>query len=530
MIKNFIEVQLIERFRLSLIKISRLLGKHNATPVDFKKKKFLFNTQYIWGFSEIEFMCAAQLKLLGHQVIVIICDGLPYSEREIVDLPKVKSYKACLNRTKRYCNAYGIEYITINSFLNDDDKNKAKELASKGIDSIKNFSKNNINLGDYAKRNHAHYFKGDIRPHGQFEKIYKSAFESAYLIESSFSKILLKYSGYDMISANGKFIQTGIPIELHKNLGGSFYTYEHFRQGNGVLVDKNKCSLEQNIDAVWNELKLINLTEDEKARLYHSFDLQQQSISLKEDLWDENRIDDESEIISLLELDPTKKIIACFPNVYWDSVHMGINAVSKDLTSWLEDMIKFANLNQEIQLIIRTHPGELKIANILQSKFTISDSLKDRFKKIPKNVKIIDPKSNISSYSLARIADANLLWNGTMGLEIALRGIKPVVIADAYYANKGFTIDFLNFTELENYLLNLDSKQLINKEERRLLEIFSFHIRFNRKFNAPYYKGRWCFTYNYLQIKPGKNKTLDRLVGFFLDKNSYMSIGSFDFE
>ena len=70
-----------------------------------------------------------------------------------------------------------------------------------------NVSKNNINLGDYAKRNHAHYFKGDIRPHGQFEKIYRKAFESAYLIESSFSKIFLKYSGYDMISANGKFIQ-----------------------------------------------------------------------------------------------------------------------------------------------------------------------------------------------------------------------------------------------------------------------------------------------------------------------------------
>ena len=528
--KYFLEVHILERLRLFFIWITRLLHTNNYIEPNTKGRKFLFNTQYMWAFSELELMCAAQLKSLGYKVIVIICDGLPYSEREIVDLPRVRSYKACSNRTKRYCNAYGIDYILTSSFLNNDDKSKAKELASKNIDSLMNFSKNNINLGDYAKRNHAHYFKGDIRPHGQFEKIYRKAFESAYLIESSFSKIFLKYSGYDMISANGKFIQTGIPIELHKNLGGSFYTYEHFRQGNGVLVDKNKCSLEQNIDAVWNELKLISLPEEEKARLYHSFDLQQQSISLEEDLWDENRIDDESEIISLLELDPTKKIIACFPNVYWDSVHMGIKAVSKDLTSWLEDMIKFANLNQEIQLIIRTHPGELKIANILQSKFTISDTLKDRFKKIPKNVKIIEPKSNISSYSLARIADANLLWNGTMGLEIALRGIKPVVIADAYYANKGFTIDFLNFTELENYLLNLNSKQLINEEERRLLEIFSYHIRFNRKFNAPYYKGRWCCIYNYLQIKQGKNKTLDRLVGFFLDKNSYMAIGPLDFE
>ena len=60
---------------------------------------------------------------------------------------------------------------------------------------------------------------------------------------------------YEIVSANGKYLQTGIPIELNKNLGNSFYTYEVFRQGNGVIVDKNRCSMEQNMDDVWEELK-----------------------------------------------------------------------------------------------------------------------------------------------------------------------------------------------------------------------------------------------------------------------------------
>ena len=80
--------------------------------------------------------------------------------------------------------------MKISSFLNAEDKTKAKELSLKNIDEISNFTKNNINLGDYAKRNHSHYFKGDIKPVGSFESIYRKAFESAYLIETSISNIL----------------------------------------------------------------------------------------------------------------------------------------------------------------------------------------------------------------------------------------------------------------------------------------------------------------------------------------------------
>ena len=37
---------------------------------------------------------------------------------------------------------------------------------------------------------------------------------------------------------------------------------------------------------------------------------------------------------------------------------------------------------------------------------------------------------------LAEMADANLVWNSTIGLELALKGLKPFVVADAYYSKK----------------------------------------------------------------------------------------------
>ena len=528
--KDFVRIDLIERLRLFCIKISRLFSKKNEVVDTLDNKKFLFNTQYIWSFSELEFMSAAQLKQSGHDVKVIICDELPYTEKEIVGLAPLRSYKRCYERTKRYCKAYGVTYLRISDFLSNQNRKEAYQLSQQSFKDIKNYKKNNINIWDYAKRNHSHYFKGDIKPKGEYESIFRKAFESAYLIETAFSKILSKYVDYEIFSANGKYLQTGIPIELNKNLGNSFYTYEVFRQGNGVIVDKNRCSMEQNMDDVWEELKSSKLSAEDRNKLYRSFDMQQKSINLEDKLWDENRIDNEKEIISLLGIDLRKKIIACYPNVFWDSVHMGLDSVSKDLTSWLKDMIDFVKDRDEFQLIIRTHPAELKAESNIQSKFTISDSLNELFDKMPSNVIIVEPKSNVSSYSLANIANANIVWNGTIGLELALNGTKPIVIADAYYANKDFTIDFLNFDDLANYLNNLNDKSEINNEEKRLVEIFSYNIRFRRKFNPPYYYKTWNYLYKFSDITRGKNKTLDNLVGFFLDQNSYMNIGSFDFE
>lgn len=529
-IRSFVVIEVLERIRLFFILITRLIYDQRHPKSNQRVgKKFIFNTQYIWAYSELEFMCAAQLQSEGHEVKIVICDGLPYTEREIASLRK-PSYKSCANRTKRYCKAYGLEFLEMSTFLNEKDRIEASELAEMELDSMKDFKKNGINLGELAKRNHAHYFKGDIEPAGVYENIFRKAFESAVLITSSISKLLTKHSDFDLVTANGKFIQTAIPAQLNQKFGNSFYTYEVFGQGNGVILDKNKCSMEQRIDEVWNEIRLTSLSEKELERLYYSFDLQEKSKSSAYDLWDENRIDDIEEIISQLGIDQSKKVISCYPNVYWDSTHMGLQGVSRDLTSWLIDMINFASSNQQIQLIIRSHPGELRVPKLLQSKFTILDSLEKVFTKIPKNVILIAPKDNISSYSLASISDVNLVWNGTIGLEFALRGIKPIVVADAYYSKKGFTKDLLDFENLTKELLDFDGDYTQSEDEKKLAEVFAYHIRFNRKFNPPYYYGTRSYVYNYRKIIKGKNKTLDAMTAYFLDNVSYMGIGQFDFD
>lgn len=530
-IRYFLVVNIYERFRLFTIRFTRIFFYKHSPKQNIKIKKFIFNVQYIWAFSELELMSAAQLKQLGHEVIILICDEMPYTEIEIIGQEK-PSYKSYFNRAKRYCKAYGLDYVSTSSYLSNEDRSVSKKISSYSIDDLLELSINNIKIGEISKRNHAHYFKGDIYPSGNYELVFRKIIESALLIEKSVSKIVSKYHDYDLVTANGKFIQTAIPAEINKNAGNNFYTYEVFGQGNGVILDKNKCSMEQRIDDYWDELKSNELNPDELKRLYYSFELQEKSQSSKFDLWDENRIDDKEKIINILNLDLSKKIISCYPNVYWDSTHMGLEGVSKDLTSWLVDMIRFVKDNRDIQLIVRTHPGELRVPEILQSKYTIIDSIKRNMAEIPSNVFLIEPENNISSYSLAEIANINIVWNGTIGIEFALRDIKPIVVADAYYAKKGFTYDINSFKELESFILEINNKSnlVLTAKEKKLAEIFAYHIRFNRKFNPPNYIGSRCILFNYLNTCIGKNSTLDSMVGFFLDNNSYLNIGKFNFD
>ncbi len=531
MLKNYIFINILERIRLLLIKTTRLLNK-KVINIDKNKKKIIFNTQYIWAFSELEFFCASQLYSQGHQVLMVICDDLPYTEREIFSIKNVLSLKKCSERTLRYCKAYGLNYLKMSNFLDEKDRVNAKKISQKKINEIENYKIGNINIGELSKRNHAHYYKGDLPLRGEYELFYRRIFESALLIYFAFSKILKKYKNFNLISANGKFIQTAIPSIINKNLGNNFYTYEVFGQGNGVILDKNKMSLEQRLDDVWDELKIFPLSKTEREKLYHSFKLQEKSLSSPFQLWDENIINNKKTIKKQLGINSKKIILVCFTHVYWDSTHMGLKAVSADMMTWLEEMIHFVDSNKKFQLIIRSHPGEKKVPYELKARLTIEESLKMRMNRIPSNVKIISSENNISSYKLAEIADVNLVWNSTIGIELALKGIKPFVVADAYYSKKGFTNDYLNFKKLTKELLNLRKKNKLNEislMERKILERFCYEIRFNRKFNAPFYSNTKCILLNYRNILKGSNSTLDKMVGFYLDENNYMKIGKFNF-
>ena len=101
--------------------------------------------------------------------------------------------------------------------------------------------------------------------------------------------------------------------------------------------------------------------------------------------------------------------------------------------------------------MIRVHPAEVKLPG-KQTREPLGDYLRQDYRDLPPNVRIVDADDPLSSYPLMAAADVGLVYTSTTGLEMALRG-KPVIVAGrTHYRGKGFTLDVSSPTEFTESL------------------------------------------------------------------------------
>ena len=98
--------------------------------------------------------------------------------------------------------------------------------------------------------------------------------------------------------------------------------------------------------------------------------------------------------------DLKKPIVTALTNVFWDAqLHYKANAF-KNMLEWLEETIAYFSTRTDLQLVIRIHPAEVRGA--IPSRQPIEEELQKIFKKIPKNIFIISPQNQASTYVLCQ--------------------------------------------------------------------------------------------------------------------------------
>ncbi|MCK5092663.1 MAG: hypothetical protein KAR30_09065, partial [Gammaproteobacteria bacterium] len=78
------------------------LDKKDRVSID--DSRILFNTQYHWYYSWLDYTLAASLELRGSNVCMLGCDGLPYCEQELFTDNR-PSCKDCYRITARHFEA-----------------------------------------------------------------------------------------------------------------------------------------------------------------------------------------------------------------------------------------------------------------------------------------------------------------------------------------------------------------------------------------------------------------------------------------
>ena len=103
--------------------------------------------------------------------------------------------------------------------------------------------------------------------------------------------------------------------------------------------------------------------------------------------------------LNKIGVDLKKPIIGILTNIIWDAQIIYKNNIFDNMVDWLISSIKHLSKRQDIQVVVRCHPGEVNSDRV--SKQKVKETIYENFKKIPENLKIIDSDNNISTYTFA---------------------------------------------------------------------------------------------------------------------------------
>ena len=175
-----------------------------------------------------------------------------------------------------------------------------------------------------------------------------------------------------------------------------------------------------------------------------------------------------------LGLDPLRKTAIIFPHVAWDASFGRGEDLFASYDEWLIKTMQAACANEELQWVIRIHPGHAGKHRNSRQKVDEEEMLRTRFGQLPKHFTLVPVDSNISTLSLFPVMDYCLTVRGTVGLEAACRGIPVLTGGTGRYDRKGFTIDSATPWQYLERIARLQDVSRLSAAQVELAERFAY--------------------------------------------------------
>lgn len=503
----------------SLKKLNKIA---NNTKKEIKsveeKKKVLFNI--VNGSYDLEIYrygaIAKSLQFRGHSVEIMGCNhGLELCTAyfRIGHPPNNWTCKNCSDYFKSFCKIVKLPYSTFTDYLTNEELKKIqKKIDTLTIEECEKLNYKTVNVGMHASLSAKRYFKGIIAKKEEYEPILrlelKAAMTAALIAEKKYKKnkpdVVISGSVYSpWATVSDYFRNQGIRV-CHNNLGYLPQT---------LNVSDSESSF-GDFKKYYKEVRRKKpLNEKEKQELYSFLTKRKSGEEGGGDTYLFGFKENFKKLNEYFETSKYDKTYALFPNVPWDASLTGANKAFKDVYEWISYTIDLFEKNQNLQLIVKIHPGE----KLSESENTISDFIARKYKNLSDNVTILPPDTKISPYNLFSIIDAGIVYNGTPGIEMSLEGKPSIITGITHYRGLGFTNDVSTKKEYDEYIV----KSKLKKPDTNLAEIYLyfFFIKTYVPINYVYFNN---FTDLGWRIKsldsfyPGSNKYLDKICDYII--------------
>jgi len=262
------------------------------------------------------------------------------------------------------------------------------------------------------------------------------------------------------IIPNGTILEMGMVYQVTRFLGIPTVTFEFSDQRERIWLAQNSEIMRHDTGDLWLAKGKEPLEEEQLRRLQNLFAAREDAKTWKNFTrqWQGTPAEGGLAVRKKVGLDD-RPVILLATNVLGDSLTLGRQVFSKSMAEWIERTVSFFMERDDVQLVIRIHPGET-----LTHGTSMVDVVREKFIEIPEHIHLIEPEEKINTYDLLEITDLGLVYTTTVGLEMAMRGIPVIVAGETHYRNRCFSCDPESwdsyFKMLDSMLSDLEASRL----------------------------------------------------------------------
>lgn len=281
-----------------------------------------------------------------------------------------------------------------------------------------------------------------------------------------------------VIVPNGTIFEFGVVYEVAKHLNLPVVTYEFDNQKQHIWLAQNDRVMLQNTDALWEAYQKKPLTNEESEKIQALFEARKKASVWKNfsRLWQSIPAEGVQQAREKLGLDQ-RPVVLLATNVLGDSLTLGRQVFSQSMQEWIERTVQYFAGREDVQLVIRVHPGE-----VLTHGISMVDVVSHVLPRLPEHIHLIRPEEKVNTYDLIAAADVGLVYTTTVGLEMAMSGVPVIVSGKTHYSNRGFTIDpdsWLRYYKELGIILSGPKKARLRDEQVKNAWAYAYRFFFN---------------------------------------------------
>jgi capsular polysaccharide biosynthesis protein len=441
--------------------------------------------------TQVESLLAMALTLRGARVSLLLCDAaLPACEECMLIVfksdeqfategPSSSRCPPCFGNGQKLYNLLGLSVLRYSSFLDDASRENAARINRETpMDDIPGYVRDGLKIGEHALAGALRFFaRGTLEGEPYAEAVLRRYFEASLLTADVMTRIFTTQEIHCACFHHGIYVPHGITGETARKL--------NVRVVNWTTAYRKQRFIFSHKDTYHHTL-LVEPPEDWQQFSFKRRHRRQAESYLKS-RWSGSRdwiyfhekpTEDPNAISREIGMDLTKPTILLLTNVIWDAqLHYPANAFP-NMIVWLIETIRYFAKRPELNLVIRVHPAEIRGG--LPSRQLAADEIRRNFPELPSNVHIVAPDQDLSTYALAELCNAAIIYGTKTGVELTSMGIPVIVAGEAWIKNKGLTKDPAS---AEEYFATLDQLPLpgrLDEEERNRALKYAYHFFFRR--------------------------------------------------